>query len=118
MLKPKFLVIFTIILLAFAGCFIDSLDDYISYIVVNNYDKTITRMTIGFIDSGSPDYFYLLDYDSFPKGKSNVKYLERFDEAFNGQVAVWFGSEYDIKDYRFAPGETTVITLNENGILE
>ena len=123
MLKSKFSVIFTLIAIlfvfpVFTGCVIDSWDDYVFYVVVNQYDKTITRMTISFLDPGFDFDYYLLDYDSFPKGKSRVHNLDKFDKAFNAEVIAWFGGEYDFKDYSFAPGETTVITLNENGILE
>jgi len=124
MLKPKFSVFFTliavlsIITMAFAGCDIESWDDYVSYVVVNNYDQAITRMTIRFLEPGFNFDYYLFENENYTKGKSKVEYLEKYDKPFNAEVTAWFGSEYDFNDYRFAPGETTVITLNENGILE
>ena len=124
MLKSKVSVIFivivafSIITMAFAGCEIDSLDDYVSFIVVNKYDQAIRRMTIRLLEPGFPVSTYVFDNENYTKGKSKVEYLEKSKKPFNAEVTVWFGDEYDFKDYSFAPGETTVIILNDKGILE
>ena len=111
-------VLFIIILLSLWGCYIDySFDGSPSFIVVNNYDQAIRYMTIGFLEPGF-DFTYVFEKLNFTKGTSKKQYLERFDNPFNAEVTVWFGNEYDFNEYRFAPNETTVITLNENGILE
>ena len=118
--KITILIITSILSMAFAGCIVIdfSYDDYTSFIIVNNYTQTINSMKIIFIDSGHSFDGYLLENVNFPKGTSKKQYLDRIDKAFNAEVIVRFGSEYDIKQYRFAPNETTVIALNENGILE
>jgi len=121
--KSKPTAIFAILIInsmAIAGCLVNdiSYDGYTSFVVVNNYNETIYSIVINILDPGYHFSGYVLSNKKFSKGKSKVQYLDKTEKAFNAEVIVWFGSEYDIKEYRFAPGETTFITLNENGILE
>jgi len=124
MLKPRFLVLLIIVTMTFCGCIIEigersylkgSESPYLK--IVNQYHRPINEITIFKItaaDSRTYNYFGNLN---ITKGNSGT-----FDiygnNAFEADIKVSFGSEYDIKQVSFSAGKTTTVTLNENGILE
>ncbi|MCL2139037.1 MAG: hypothetical protein FWH41_07660 [Treponema sp.] len=126
MFKSNFFVLFTILAvlsifpMVFAGCIVmDSPSDgYSSFTVVNNYDQIIKSVDITFLDPGFSFDGYIFPNEKIPPGKSKKIQIDKINKSYNAEVIVWFGNNYDLKDYIFTPDETTVITLNEKGILE
>ena len=124
--KSQFWVIFTILAvfsifpMVFTGCIVIDLSpgEYTYFVVVNNHDQTIKNIHINFLDSGFSFDGYIIENVNIAPGRSKKINLEKIITPFDAEVIVWFGDKYDVNEYRFFPGETTVITLNETGILE
>jgi len=124
MLKLRFLGLLIIVSLFLSGCFIQFgdespffVDDRPSLKVVNRYHQPIDVVTVYEATDGGPSIYYHYIELNITKGKSDTFKLD-YTSSLDAYTKVSYGSEYDVKIVRLTVGNTTTVTLNENGILE